>query len=65
MPTIEAYEDLALTVELATQQLLQAHNYNTVGNFVRYSMIEMKCKFSFNILIFQKLKHGFYSECSK
>lgn len=36
LPTVEAYEELALTVELTTQQLLQAHNYNTVGNFVRF-----------------------------
>ncbi|KAF4524152.1 hypothetical protein B566_EDAN012157 [Ephemera danica] len=33
--TVEAYEDLASCMELQVQQLLQAHHYNTVGNFVR------------------------------
>ncbi|XP_054268670.1 uncharacterized protein LOC128990660 [Macrosteles quadrilineatus] len=36
MPTIEAYEEFALTVELTVQQLLQAHNYNSVGNLIRF-----------------------------
>ncbi|XP_075210543.1 uncharacterized protein LOC142317887 [Lycorma delicatula] len=36
LPTVEAYEELALTVELTVQQLISAHKYNTVGNFVRF-----------------------------
>ncbi|XP_026280848.2 uncharacterized protein LOC113208174, partial [Frankliniella occidentalis] len=30
------YEDLAARVEHTTQQLLRDHNYNTVGNFLRF-----------------------------
>lgn len=33
---MEAYEELALQVELTVQQLIHAHNYNTVGNFIRF-----------------------------
>lgn len=36
LPTVEAYEELALTVELTVQQLINAHKYNTVGNLVRF-----------------------------
>ena len=34
--SVEQYEELAASVELTVQQLIQAHNYNTVGNFIRY-----------------------------
>lgn len=33
--SVEQYEELAATVELTVQQLIQAHNYNTIGNFMR------------------------------
>lgn len=36
VPSVEQYEDLASRVELTVQQLLQAHNYNSVGNLVRF-----------------------------
>lgn len=36
LPSVEAYEDLALTVELTVQQLLQSNNYNTVCNFITF-----------------------------
>lgn len=36
LATVEAYEDLALSFELAVQQLLPEHHYNTVGNFIRF-----------------------------
>ncbi|XP_065338180.1 uncharacterized protein LOC135938466 [Cloeon dipterum] len=35
---MEAYEDVASKVELQVQNLLKKHNYNTVGNFVRFYM---------------------------
>lgn len=35
LPNVEAYEGLALTIELTVQQLINAHKYNTVGNFIR------------------------------
>ncbi|PSN34503.1 hypothetical protein C0J52_13399 [Blattella germanica] len=34
--SVERYEDLASSVELTVQQLLQAHNYNSVGNLIRF-----------------------------
>ncbi|EEB14879.1 conserved hypothetical protein [Pediculus humanus corporis] len=34
--SVEQYEELAASVELTVQQLIQAHNYNTVGNFIRF-----------------------------
>lgn len=34
--SVEEYEDLAATVEHCVQQLLQAHQYNTVGNLLRF-----------------------------
>ncbi|XP_023715987.2 uncharacterized protein LOC111869033 [Cryptotermes secundus] len=36
VPNVEQYEDLASNVELTVQQLLQAHNYNSVGNLLRF-----------------------------
>lgn len=33
---MEQYEELASSVELTVQQLLQAHNYNSVGNLIRF-----------------------------
>ncbi|XP_071439371.1 uncharacterized protein [Hetaerina americana] len=33
---VEEYEHLASNMELQVQQLLKAHNYNTVGNFLRF-----------------------------
>lgn len=36
VPSVEQYEDLASNVELTVQQLLQAHNYNSVGNLLRF-----------------------------
>lgn len=36
LATVVDYEDLAARVEHTTQQLLRAHNYNTVGNFLRF-----------------------------
>ena len=36
VPNVEQYEELASSVELTVQQLLQAHNYNSVGNLIRY-----------------------------
>ncbi|KAI5712909.1 hypothetical protein M8J75_012284 [Diaphorina citri] len=35
IPNVEAYEDLVAQLELAQQQLLARHNYNSVGNFVK------------------------------
>jgi len=34
--SVEQYEELAATVELTVQQLIQARNYNTIGNFIRF-----------------------------
>ncbi|KAL0275629.1 UNVERIFIED_CONTAM: hypothetical protein PYX00_003427 [Menopon gallinae] len=34
--SVEQYEELAATVELTVQQMIEAHNYNTVGNLVRF-----------------------------
>lgn len=39
VPSVEQYEDLASNVELTVQQLLQAHNYNSVGNLLRWVWI--------------------------
>ncbi|XP_066991809.2 uncharacterized protein [Anabrus simplex] len=36
VPSVEQYEELASSVELTVQQLLQAHNYNSVGNLIRF-----------------------------
>ncbi|KAJ9575052.1 hypothetical protein L9F63_007787, partial [Diploptera punctata] len=36
VPNVEQYEELASNVELTVQQLLQAHNYNSVGNLIRF-----------------------------
>lgn len=33
--SVEAYEDLVQHLELAQQQLLAQHNYNSVGNFIK------------------------------
>ncbi|XP_063244203.1 uncharacterized protein LOC134543230, partial [Bacillus rossius redtenbacheri] len=34
--SVERYEELASHVELAVQQLLQVHHYNSVGNLIRF-----------------------------
>lgn len=34
LPSVVAYEELALTIESIVQQLLEEHNYNTIGNFI-------------------------------
>ncbi|XP_049947877.1 uncharacterized protein LOC126456166 [Schistocerca serialis cubense] len=34
--SVERYEELAASLELSVQQLVQAHNYNSIGNFVRF-----------------------------
>ncbi|KAK6617008.1 hypothetical protein RUM44_005365 [Polyplax serrata] len=34
--SVEDYEELAASVELTVQHLIQAYNYNTVGNFIRF-----------------------------
>lgn len=54
LPTVEAYEELALTVELTVQQLLQAHNYNSVGNLIRYSYNYINPKLILYLFTFTK-----------
>lgn len=36
LTSVEEYEELAQVIELNVQHILQAHNYNTFGNFVRF-----------------------------
>lgn len=36
LATLREYEQLASTIEIRLQHLLEQHNYNTVGNFLSF-----------------------------
>lgn len=36
LSSVDEYEELARIIEYSVQNVLQVHNYNTVGNFIRW-----------------------------
>lgn len=45
LSSVEEYEELAQIFEYSVQNVLQLHNYNTVGNFIRWVFTNFSTKF--------------------